>query len=78
MHPLCLTRVPCAATSCYMPPKFEYHKIDLSSATTKRSDVDVLNDAGRDGWELVSITANHIAYFKRAVPVPKAPARGRG
>ena len=61
-----------------MPPmKFEYHKIDLSTVTLKLSDVDVLNDAGRDGWELVSISANHMAYFKRAVPAVKPPPARR-
>ena len=29
--------------------------------------VDVLNDAGDDGWELVAILPNNIAYLKREI-----------
>ena len=48
-------------------PQWEYSKRDLSEVPTKIDDIDLLNDAGRDGWELVSITANNIAYLKRPV-----------
>jgi hypothetical protein len=46
-------------------PQWEYSKIDLSNVPSRTSDVDLLDDAGRDGWELVGITANNFAYLKR-------------
>ena len=33
---------------------------------------DVLNDAGNEGWELVVITPNNIAYLKRPMKKPRA------
>jgi hypothetical protein len=55
-------------------PQWEYDKIDLNDLPRKRSDVDALNDAGHDGWELVNITSNAIAYLKRPIgPEPKPP-----
>jgi hypothetical protein len=42
-------------------PQWEYDKIDLNDLPCKGSDVDALNDAGHDRWELVSITPNAIA-----------------
>jgi hypothetical protein len=55
-------------------PQWEYDKIDLNDLLRKRSDVDALNDAGDDGWGLVNITANAIAYLKRPIgPEPKPP-----
>ena len=53
---------------------FEYRKIDLSARPRKLDEIGVLNEAGKDGWELVSIAVNHIAYLKRAVTTKK-PAR---
>jgi DNA-binding protein H-NS len=47
--------------------KWEYKKIVLSEATRELDDVDVLCDAGEEGWELVAILANGIAYLKREV-----------
>lgn len=54
--------------------QWEYQKIDLSNISPKIEDIDLLNDAGRDGWELVATTPNHIAYMKRLVAAPKRPA----
>ena len=34
----------------------------------------MLIDAGRDGWELVGVTTNNIAYLKRQLEAPAAPA----
>jgi hypothetical protein len=36
-----------------------------------------LNDAGKDGWELVSISSNNFAYMKRMVPTPGGKPRGK-
>ena len=57
-------------------PQWEYRKIDLKTVPTKIDDVDWLNDAGRDGWELVGITSTNVAYLKRQIGEPAAaPAR---
>lgn len=55
-------------------PQWEYNKIDLSNVSARSDDVDLLDQAGRDGWELVSITPNNIAYLKRQVPAPTQTA----
>jgi hypothetical protein len=49
---------------------WEYSKIDLNSPPKKLSDIDFLNDAGAEGWELIAITATNAAILKR--PFPKA------
>ena len=46
-------------------PQWEYSKIDLSNLPPRTDDVDLLDDAGKDGWELVGIAANNFAYLKR-------------
>lgn len=52
--------------------KWEYHKIDLNSLSRSETELDALNHAGGQGWELVHINSCNIALFKRAVPAPKA------
>ena len=54
-------------------PEWRYDKIDLGGLPRRTSDIDVLNDAGKDGWELVTDTtlgANSgsapVLLFKRA------------
>jgi hypothetical protein len=49
---------------------WEYLRLDLASILTRETEVDVLNQAGEIGWELVAITANNIAVFKRPLPPP--------
>jgi hypothetical protein len=49
-------------------PRWEYSKIDLNNAPVRGSEIDLLDDAGRDGWELVRITDNNLAYLKRVLP----------
>jgi len=44
---------------------WEYRKIALNQLSAKTADVDLLNDAGEEGWELVVILPNNIAYLKR-------------
>ena len=53
-------------------PQWEYSKVDLNNVPAKSSDLDALDEAGKDGWELVAITANNVAYFKRALEDPTA------
>jgi Domain of unknown function (DUF4177) len=45
--------------------EWEYRTLDLNDLPRKTEVVDVLNDAGENGWELVTITPNQIAYLKR-------------
>jgi hypothetical protein len=69
--------------------EWEYRKVALNEGPRKADDVDLLCDAGNEGWELVAILANSVAYFKREVtggilerpgadrkemPQPEAPA----
>ena len=42
-------------------------EIELNQSARKTDDVDALNDAGLDGWELVALLPNHVAYLKRQV-----------
>ncbi len=57
--------------------EWEYRKIDLNQLPRKADDIDLLCDAGEEGWELVTILANNVAYLKRQVgdPVAKPTAR---
>jgi hypothetical protein len=56
-------------------PQWEYSKIDLNNVPVKSSDLETLDDAGKDGWELVGITANNVAYLKRPIEDATAPPR---
>jgi hypothetical protein len=58
-------------------PQWEYSKIDLNNVPVKSSDLETLDDAGKDGWELVGITANNVAYLKRAIEDVTAPPRAK-
>ena len=50
--------------------RWEYRKIDLNDVPRKVDDIDVLLDSGKDGWELVAVTTNNIAYLKRQLEDP--------
>jgi hypothetical protein len=50
-------------------PEWEYRKIALNEFPRGRDDVDLLCDAGLDGWELVVILPINVAYLKREVVV---------
>ena len=45
--------------------EWEYQKLDLNDARPRQDDVDMLNRAGREGWELVAVTPSGVAYLKR-------------
>ena len=45
--------------------EWKYRKIDLNLHRPQGDGLDLLNAAGTDGWELVSITSNNMAYLKR-------------
>ena len=61
-------------------PAWEYRKIALSELPRKTDDIDVLCEAGEEGWELVAILANNIAYLKRELnePLPARLENGAG
>jgi H-NS histone family len=44
---------------------WEYKKIDLNDVPRGSDDVEVLCDAGGEGWDLVHILPNNMAYLKR-------------
>ena len=46
---------------------WRYRKIALNQHHRKGDDVELLCEAGEEGWELVSILPNNIAYLKRKV-----------
>ena len=54
-------------------PAFEYEKINLNYIPRSGDDIDLLDELGEDGWELVAITANYIAYLKRQAGHAKGP-----
>lgn len=47
---------------------WEYKKIDLNSPPRKKTAMDLLNEAGQEGWELISVNPLGSAYFKRQKP----------
>jgi hypothetical protein len=47
--------------------EWEYITISLNDIPFKPGIIEVLNDAGKEGWELVAVTSNNIAYMKRQV-----------
>ena len=53
--------------------QWEYRKVHLNDAPARSDDIDLLNAAGEEGWELVGITSNSIAYLKREVENAAAP-----
>jgi hypothetical protein len=53
--------------------QWEYEKLNLSDVPRRGDDVDLLNDAGEKGWELVAVTANNMAYLKRPLLPAKRP-----
>jgi hypothetical protein len=64
-------------------PRWEYRTIELNEFRPGDDDINALNDAGKEGWELVGIAAHNIAYMKRQVtslasPQQKAPSDNGG
>ena len=53
--------------------QWEYCKIDLTAVPRQSTDIDVLNQLGKDGWELVNVLANHVAYLKRPLAASVPP-----
>jgi len=51
-------------------PQWQYRAIYLNETPRGSDEIDVLNKAGGEGWELVGVTTNNIAYLKRQVATP--------
>jgi hypothetical protein len=47
--------------------RWEYKKLALNEAPRRGDEIDLLCDAGDDGWELVAVLPNGVAYLKREV-----------
>lgn len=45
--------------------KWEYKKVALNEAPRRGDEIDLLCDAGEEGWELVAVLPNGVAYLKR-------------
>jgi DNA-binding protein H-NS len=45
--------------------EWQYRKLALNDMPRNSSDVQLLCQAGEEGWELIAILANNIAYLKR-------------
>jgi hypothetical protein len=46
---------------------WDYRKLALNEAPRGRDEIDLLRDAGEEGWELVAVLPNCVAYLKREV-----------
>lgn len=58
-------------------PRWEYRRIDIATTPRRGDDIDLLDDAGSNGWELVGITVNGTAYLKRELDPPVATVHRR-
>jgi hypothetical protein len=58
--------------------EWEYISINLNDLPRSSDEIDLLNDAGHEGWELVVITSNNIAYLKREVAARGARPHATG
>ena len=54
-------------------PQWEYRRINLGELLLGTEEL--LNSAGEEGWELVAITNNGVAYLKRQIEVEVATPR---
>jgi hypothetical protein len=52
--------------------QWQYCTINLCDLPRGTDEIDLLNDAGEEGWQSVGIAANNIAYLKRQLARPVA------
>jgi hypothetical protein len=57
--------------------QWEYLRLDLNDAPRRGAEIDVLNRAGGEGWELVTVTSNSITILKREIGQPAKAERRR-
>ena len=48
--------------------KWEYTELDLNQVPKRMASIDLLNEAGIQGWELINITVTNRAILKLLVP----------
>jgi hypothetical protein len=64
--------------------QWEHLKLDLNQAPRRGDAIDKLNNAGNEGWELVTVSGTGMATLKREMGQPtkvgrrKATAEGAG
>jgi DNA-binding protein H-NS len=49
---------------------WEYYELDLTNVPKRQSELDLLNRAGQQGWELIALLPPHRALMRR--PLEKA------
>ena len=60
-------------------PSWRYRLIDLANLPRWTRELDLLNEVGKEDWELVIINTNNVAYLRRAVDAQaNAPDDRRG
>jgi hypothetical protein len=47
--------------------QWKYRRFNLCEQRPRSDELDMLNSAGADGWELVGITSHNVAYLKRPI-----------
>jgi hypothetical protein len=47
--------------------EWQYRKILLNDHVRNGDDIELLCAAGKQGWELIAITPNSVAYLRRAI-----------
>jgi hypothetical protein len=57
--------------------QWEYLRVDLNDTPRRGEEVEVLNRAGSEGWELVTVTSNGVAILKREVAPAQPKKVGR-
>jgi len=58
-------------------PSWQYRSIDLAHLPPRTDELDLLDEAGENGWELVTITTNNVADLRRAVDAQANPPDDR-
>jgi hypothetical protein len=59
-------------------PQFQYERINLSDLPRQSDEIDLLDGLGHEGWELVVVMPNNVAYLKRQLsPARRDPAAAR-
>jgi hypothetical protein len=55
--------------------QWEYLKLDLNQAPRRGDATDALNNAGSEGWELVTVSGTGMATLKREIAQPTKVGR---
>jgi hypothetical protein len=55
--------------------QWEYLRLDLNDTPDRGDEITVLNRAGNEGWELVTVTGGGLAILKREIATTNAGRR---